>query len=225
MDAHARRRLSADVARLADGDRTAFDAVFAAAWPLLRGFCGRVLGDAHEAEDAAQQALLNVFARSTEYDPARDALPWLLAIAVNECRTLRQRRARRREDQLPETMSVQASAERAVLQADLEAAVRELVGDLPTPDEQDEPPMVRRTDGSWLMEGWAPVGDVEQELEVSLTDEDERPDFQTLAGFVLARLGRLPKPTEHVDWSGYRFEVVDMDGRRIDKVMVSRMGE
>ncbi len=107
----------------------------------------------------------------------------------------------------------------------LHDVLEELVGDLPTPDELDEPPMVRRTDGSWLMEGWASVGDVEQELDVSLTEEDERPDFQTLAGFVLARLGRLPKPTEHVDWSGYRFEVVDMDGRRIDKVMVRRMGE
>ncbi len=103
----------------------------------------------------------------------------------------------------------------------LHDVLEELVGELPSPDEQDEPAIIRRTDGSWLMEGWTPVGDVESELDVELPAE-ERADYQTLAGFILARLGRLPRPSEQVEWQGLRFEVVDMDGRRIDKVLVSR---
>jgi putative hemolysin len=103
----------------------------------------------------------------------------------------------------------------------LHDVLEELVGELPSPDEQDEPAIIRRTDGSWLMEGWTAVGDVEAELEIELPTE-ERSDYQTLAGFILARLGRLPRPTVFVDWQGFRFEVVDMDGRRIDKVLVSR---
>lgn len=103
----------------------------------------------------------------------------------------------------------------------LHDVLEELVGELPSPDEQDEPAIIRRTDGSWLMEGWTPVGDVEVELDIELPAE-ERADYQTLAGFILARMGRLPRPSESVEWQGFRFEVVDMDGRRIDKVLVSR---
>jgi putative hemolysin len=104
----------------------------------------------------------------------------------------------------------------------LHDVLEELVGDLPTPSEAEEgPPIVRRPDGSWLMDGSVPVGDVEAELDIVLTG-DERDDFQTLAGFVLTRLGRLPRPSEHVTWHGHRFEVVALDGRRIEKVAVVR---
>ena len=80
--------------------------------------------------------------------------------------------------------------------------------------------MVQRPDGSWLMDGSVAVGDVEAELDLELR-ADDRDDFQTLAGFVLARLGRLPRASEFVIWRGYRFEVIDLDGRRIDKVLVT----
>lgn len=134
MDAHTRRRLSDDVARLADGDRTAFDPVYVAVWPLLRGFCTRLLGDPRDAEDAAQQALLNVFSRASAYDRDQDAIPWLLAIAANECRTVRARTSRRREDPLPPGIASPSSFEADVLAADLAAAIRAVVADLPRAD-------------------------------------------------------------------------------------------
>ena len=106
----------------------------------------------------------------------------------------------------------------------LHDVLEELVGDLPSPTDEAEQEIVRRPDGSWLMDGSVAVGDVEAELDLELRDDD-RDDFQTLAGFVLARLGRLPRASEFVLWRGYRFEVVDLDGRRIDKVLVSPMEE
>jgi len=85
------------LARLADGDRAAFDPVYAAAWPVVRRFVGG-LCSAEDADDAAQQALIKVFERASEYDAERPALPWILGIAGWEVRTLRTRRRRRREE-------------------------------------------------------------------------------------------------------------------------------
>lgn len=83
--------------RLAEGDRRAFRPAFAMLWPQLRAFSLRLAGEA-DGEDAAQAALLKVFARAAEYDRDRDALAWALGIAAWECRTLRKRRERRREE-------------------------------------------------------------------------------------------------------------------------------
>ena len=89
------RELHALLSRLSQGDRSAFQPLFVALWPLLRRFSTRFLSSTADGDDAAQQALLKVFSRSREYDPTRPALPWLLAIATNECRTLRKRHLRR----------------------------------------------------------------------------------------------------------------------------------
>ena len=137
MDAAARRELQENLARLADGDRSAFHPLFDTAWPMLRRFARRALGDASLADDAAQSALLKVFARASEFDPAREALPWLLAIAFNECRTLRRQAWRRRKAPL-ETAGVVAgggrSPEEEAVRADLHAAARAVLDDLPPAD-------------------------------------------------------------------------------------------
>lgn len=96
MDRAQREALHRDVARLADGDRDAFHPVFVRLWPLLRGFVERHLPP-EDAEDAAQEALVKVFARAAEFDPKRDALSWALGIAAYEIKTARRRRQRRRE--------------------------------------------------------------------------------------------------------------------------------
>jgi magnesium and cobalt exporter, CNNM family len=84
-----------------------------------------------------------------------------------------------------------------------------------------EPALVHcREDGSWLMDGGLSTHQVQDTL--GLTDFPTDRGFHTLAGFILGELEHLPTPGEHFDWNGYRFEVVDMDGRRIDKVLVSR---
>lgn len=93
-----------------------------------------------------------------------------------------------------------------------------IAGDLPEAGEVVETAAVRREDGSWLVEGWMPVDEFGETVGVrGLRDAG---DFHTVAGLVLHRLGHVPQAGESFDWNGVRFEVVDMDGRRIDKVLV-----
>jgi putative hemolysin len=79
---------------------------------------------------------------------------------------------------------------------------------------------VQRGDGSWLMDGMIGIHEAERLLERKDMRGDE--DFETLAGFVLSHLGHIPQTGEHFDWGGLRFEIVDMDGRRIDRVLVAK---
>lgn len=139
MDAGGRAQLQQWLVRLADGDRSAFEPLFAALWPLLARFAARLLPQPADAEDAAQQALLRVFARASAFDRRRDALPWVLGILAWECRSLRRRAQRRREQPLPgeETAAALAmvdSAEGELVERDLLAAVEEVLGTLPPRD-------------------------------------------------------------------------------------------
>src|SRR5262245_62905642 len=97
VDGRARAELQAMMIRLADGDRAAMEPVFAVVWPVVRRFAARALGGS-DAEDAAQEALVRVFARAVEFDRERDALAWILGITMWQVRTARKRRQRRRED-------------------------------------------------------------------------------------------------------------------------------
>jgi putative hemolysin len=94
-----------------------------------------------------------------------------------------------------------------------------IVGDVPDLNEPEEPMVVQREDGSWLFDGLIPIRDFDEILGVD-TFADEG-DFLTLGGFVLGQLGRIPTAGDHFNWSEMRFEIVDMDGHRIDKVLVS----
>lgn len=93
-----------------------------------------------------------------------------------------------------------------------------IAGDLPDVDSADAPEAVRRDDASWLMDGRIPIGEVERIL--GRSDMVSGEDYTTLAGFVLAQLGHVPATAESFSWKGLRFEVMDMDGRRIDKVLI-----
>jgi putative hemolysin len=84
----------------------------------------------------------------------------------------------------------------------------------------EEPAAVPRDDGSWLLAGWMPADEMADQLGITLPP---RRDYQTVAGFLLAHLRRLPAPGEQIEEQGWRFEVVDLDGRRIDKVLASRV--
>ena len=133
MDRSAREALQRGMCALADGDRSAFDDVFAALWPVLRRFTERALRDTAAGEDAAQSALVDVFSRAAEFDPGRDALSWALGIAAYQCRTVRKKQARRREDPgaaPPEGGSAMSSPEEVVIDADLQAAAAVVFGAL-----------------------------------------------------------------------------------------------
>lgn len=87
-------------------------------------------------------------------------------------------------------------------------------------DATDEPGVTRRQDGSWLVDGRTRVPDLERAIGArELSDED----YATVAGLVLHRMGRLPHVGESIAFGGYRFEVADLDSRRIDKVIVTRL--
>ena len=96
-----------------------------------------------------------------------------------------------------------------------------LVGTLPGDASEARGAFVARADGSWLVDGSAPMEEVATKFDLEVP-ADESGAYHTMAGFVMARLGHIPHAADAFDWGGWRFEVVDMDGRRVDKVMVSR---
>jgi putative hemolysin len=112
-------------------------------------------------------------------------------------------------------VSEHGSIEGMVTQNDI---LQEIVGDLELVD--DKP--VQREDGSWLVSGQYPISDLEELLENFTIPSAEFGDYNTIAGFILARLGHIPNISASFGWGNYRLEVVDMDGRRIDKVLISR---
>lgn len=87
-------------------------------------------------------------------------------------------------------------------------------------EEEDEPAIVTRADGSYLVAGWMQVDEFSHELGIPIPRDA---DFQTVAGFILAEMNHLPNVGESFDKGHWRFEVVDLDGRRIDKILVSRI--
>jgi putative hemolysin len=95
-----------------------------------------------------------------------------------------------------------------------------IVGDI-TSSQQAEAHAVRREDGSWLLDGALPLDDLKEILPVGQLPGEERGLYRTLAGFIMAHLGRVPSDADSFEWRGLRFEVVDMDGKRIDKVLVT----
>lgn len=97
MTADADSALDPLMARLADGDRSAFTPVFELLWPRAMRLCTSMLKNDADAADAAQQAMTKILERASEYDRRRPAMPWALAIASWECRTILKRRFRRRE--------------------------------------------------------------------------------------------------------------------------------
>ncbi|MBU7581907.1 MAG: HlyC/CorC family transporter [Nostoc sp. TH1S01] len=99
----------------------------------------------------------------------------------------------------------------------------EIVGDVPAGPGEDEPQAVQREDGSWLLDGMLPVDEFFELFEMEEWESDERGSYQTLGGFVITHLGRIPAAADHFEWEGMRIEVMDMDGNRVDKVLVVPM--
>ena len=96
-----------------------------------------------------------------------------------------------------------------------------IVGDLPASDEPEEPEAIQREDGSWLLDGMLPIDRLKKLLDIERLPDEEFGDFQTLGGFMIYRMESIPISGEWFECNNWRFEVVDMDGRRIDKVLVA----
>ncbi len=99
--------------------------------------------------------------------------------------------------------------------------LKTVLGPSTVPGDPDDPPIVKREDGSWLMDGMLPIDEVRELLGRQQLPGEGAGSFQSLGGFVVHHLGRLPKTADSFVAGGYRFEVVDMDEKRVDKVLVS----
>jgi putative hemolysin len=96
-----------------------------------------------------------------------------------------------------------------------------IVGDLPDSGAGATAELVRRDDGSLLVDGLLPVEELVERLGLGALAEDERHGLRSVGGLVMRRLGRIPRAGDRLEWRGLDIEVVDMDGRRVDKVLVT----
>lgn len=95
--------------------------------------------------------------------------------------------------------------------------VEQIIGTVEAPQAKE------REDGSWLMDGLLPIDELKSTFNLKDLPGEAEGHFQTLGGFVMTHLGRIPSAADHFEWGGMRFEVMDMDGKRVDKVLVQRL--
>ncbi|MBI9043813.1 MAG: HlyC/CorC family transporter [Anaerolineaceae bacterium] len=100
-----------------------------------------------------------------------------------------------------------------------------LVGEIQETDENAEPQVVKRTDGSWLIDGLYQFVDMKERFGIQQAPDVEGRYYQTLGGFVISFLGKIPSAGDHFEWSNYLFEVMDMDGRRVDKILLKSLDQ
>jgi len=98
-----------------------------------------------------------------------------------------------------------------------------IVGDLPALGQRDQPEARQREDGSWLIDATLATGELKATLGIATLPQETQADYQTVGGMVMTQFGRIPAAGDHFAWGGWRFEVVDMDRHRVDKVLVSRL--
>lgn len=101
----------------------------------------------------------------------------------------------------------------------LQDVINTVMGDLAGADDEDL--IIKRDEGSWLIDGVTPVEDVMAALDIGEFEDAE--NYETIAGFMMYRLRKVPKRTDKVEFAGYRFEVVDIDNYRIDQLLVTRI--
>ncbi len=98
-----------------------------------------------------------------------------------------------------------------------------IVGDLPERGRRENPEARKRDDGSWLMDATLPTHELKELLDIEELPNEEDADFQSLGGLMMTYFGRIPREGDTFDFEDWRFEVIDMDRHRVDKVMVVRV--
>ncbi len=143
---------------------------------------------------------------------------------------------------LPETMTVihlieqfRKTGQHLALVTDEFGAIQGLVtmidvmeaiaGDLPERGRRSAPEARRRDDGSWLIDATLLIADFKELLALDVLPHEDTAEYKTAGGFVMTYFGRIPKAGDHFDHAGLRFEVIDMDRHRIDKLLVARLPE
>jgi putative hemolysin len=98
-----------------------------------------------------------------------------------------------------------------------------IVGEMPSTHEEREQMVIERAPGSWLIDGMLDMIELKELLGLRKLPGEDDNTYHTLGGMAMIHMGRVPRPADFFDWGGYRFEVVDMDGTRVDKVLVTRL--
>ncbi len=101
--------------------------------------------------------------------------------------------------------------------------VEEIVGEIATVDEVEEQPIKKRADGSWFIDGLVSIDDFKEYFKIAKIAGESTGDFHTIGGFVMKKLDRVPVTGDMFEWRTYRFEVADMDGNRVDKILISKI--
>lgn len=198
--------LEVNLAKIADSAYSRF--------PVCRGDISHVIGVVHSG-DLFEQILRGT--PMTAVDIAAAAKPPLFVpetvSAMQLLETLKSKRA-----ELALVVDEYGEIEGIVTLSDILGA---LVGDVSVVDDREEADAVRREDGSWLLDGGMTFDRFREVLECEQRfPEEASGTYHTLAGFVLTRLGHIPNMSEHLEWEGFRIEVVDMDRNRIDRLLV-----
>lgn len=100
-----------------------------------------------------------------------------------------------------------------------------IVGDIPVEGEEFEAEAIQREDGSWLFDGMLPVDEFKDILDIDHLPGEGHIGYQTVGGFVMSQVGKIPKTGDKFQYGGWNFEVLDMDGRRVDKVLAVPEGD
>ncbi len=99
--------------------------------------------------------------------------------------------------------------------------LEEIVGDVPEVGDPPDPEAIPREDGTWLIDGMFPVDELKEMFNIKSLPEEDGNFYQTIGGLIMIYLGRVPTEGDIVEWDRFRFEVVDMDWRRVDKVLLT----
>ncbi len=103
--------------------------------------------------------------------------------------------------------------------------LKSIVGSIPTAGEEEDIQIIQREDGSWLIDGLIAIDDVKELLGIETLPEEDRVGFQTLGGFMMTMLDSIPEVGQFFDVYNMRFEIMDMDGKRVDKVLISQINQ
>jgi putative hemolysin len=98
--------------------------------------------------------------------------------------------------------------------------LEEIVGNIQDVEQPEPPQAVQREDGSWLLDGMLPIDEFLELFDLEEESIEQRGSYNTLGGFIIMQLGKIPQETDHFEWEQLEFEVMDMDGNRVDKVLV-----
>lgn len=102
----------------------------------------------------------------------------------------------------------------------LHDVLESIVGDVPSTSILPETQIVQRKDGSWIVDGMLPIDELKEQFDIDTLPEEEKETYRTLGGFCMRQIGSIPKVSDTFTWNKFRFRVVKMDGRRVDKVLI-----